>query len=74
MKSLNVNVMKIILVVAPLILTILTYTTRYMKKTDLYTCWFEPSSYDWILHGPNVILQIVRLFKKRNNFICFCLV
>ncbi|CAF1041975.1 unnamed protein product [Rotaria sordida] len=49
---------------APLILTILTYTTRYMKKTDLHTCWFEPSTYDWILHGPNVILQIF-------NFIIF---
>ncbi|CAF4123352.1 unnamed protein product [Rotaria sp. Silwood2] len=49
---------------APLILTIHTYTTRYLKRTDLHTCWFEPSTYDWILHGPNVILQIF-------NFIIF---
>ncbi|CAF3345037.1 unnamed protein product [Rotaria socialis] len=49
---------------APLILTMVTYTTRYMKKTDFHTCWFEPSTYDWILHGPNVILQIF-------NFIIF---
>ncbi len=45
--------------VAPLCLTIITYTTRFILKTDLYTCWFEPSAYDWILHGPNVILQLV---------------
>ncbi|CAF1315023.1 unnamed protein product [Adineta steineri] len=46
---------------APLILTIVTYTTRYLKKTHFYTCWFEPSSLDWILHGPNIILQIFNL-------------
>ncbi|CAF0872376.1 unnamed protein product [Adineta ricciae] len=49
---------------APLILTIVTYTTRYKTKTNLVTCWFEPSTYDWILHGPNIILQIF-------NFIIF---
>lgn len=51
---------------APFVLTAVTYTTRYMKKTDLYTCWFEPSTYDWILHGPNVILQIVSLQRPIN--------
>ena len=60
---------------APLHLTIITYTTRFFKKTDLHTCWFEPSIYDWILHGPNVVLQIVRLIiKKKKKFLNFCLV
>ncbi|CAF1612232.1 unnamed protein product, partial [Didymodactylos carnosus] len=27
-------------------------------------CWFEASRYDWILHGPNIILQIF-------NFVIF---
>lgn len=51
---------------APLTLTIITYTTRYILKKDLYSCWFEPSIYDWILHGPNVILQIV--IRKSSFF------
>lgn len=45
--------------VVPLILTSITYTTRYLVKKDLHTCWFEPSIYDWIFHGPNVVLQLV---------------
>ncbi|UJR28308.1 hypothetical protein I4U23_009553 [Adineta vaga] len=47
---------------APLYLTIITYITRVILRTDPYTCWFEPSIYDWILHGPNVILQILNFF------------
>ena len=50
----------IIFIGIPLILTTLTYIIRYIKKTDLHTCWFEASIYDWILHGPNIILQMVR--------------
>ncbi|CAF1257690.1 unnamed protein product [Rotaria magnacalcarata] len=52
---------------APLCLTIITYTTRFLLKKDLHSCWFEPSIYDWILHGPNVILQIL-------NFLIFAYV
>ena len=52
--------------VAPLILTLVTYATRYRLKTNLYTCWFEPSHLDWILHGPNVILQLVKQHERRN--------
>ncbi|CAF0752214.1 unnamed protein product [Adineta steineri] len=46
---------------APLYLTTSTYVIRWILKTDLYTCWFEPSIYDWILHGPNVVLQILNM-------------
>ncbi|CAF3729645.1 unnamed protein product [Rotaria sordida] len=56
----------------PLFLTIITYTTRYMLKKDLYTCWFEPSIYDWILHGPNMILQILNFLIF--NYVCILLV
>ncbi|CAF0800724.1 unnamed protein product [Adineta ricciae] len=47
---------------SPLYLTIITYITRAVMRQDLYTCWFEPSIYDWILHGPNVVLQIINIF------------
>jgi hypothetical protein len=57
--------------VVPLHLTIITYTTRYVLKKDLYTCWFEPSMYDWIIHGPNVVLQIV---IRKRNFSVFILI
>lgn len=50
--------------VAPLVLTVITYTVRYESKTNLQTCWFEPSTYDWILHGPNIILQLVNRCEK----------
>ncbi len=51
--------MNLIFIVVPLYLTIITFATRFILKKDLYSCWFEPSIYDWILHGPNIILQIV---------------
>ncbi|CAF3965248.1 unnamed protein product [Rotaria sp. Silwood2] len=57
---------------APLCLIIITYTTRFILKTDLYTCWFEPSIYDWIIHGPNMILQILNFLIF--NYVCIILV
>jgi len=45
---------QIVILAIPLMLTVITYVTRYLTKTDLHTCWFEPSTYDWLLHGPNV--------------------
>ena len=54
---------------APLYLITITYTTRYLLKKDLETCWFEPSFYEWIIHGPNVVLQIVsRIFPLEIGF------
>ncbi|CAF0817501.1 unnamed protein product [Rotaria sp. Silwood1] len=56
----------------PLCLTILTYTTRFILKKHLYTCWFEPSIYDWIIHGPNMILQILNFLIF--TYVCILLI
>lgn len=64
-RSLSSTDVRCFLVGIPLLLTVVTYTIRFIVKQDLRTCWFEPSIYDWILHSPNLLLQFVirRVFR-----------
>ena len=62
---------QIVIVVAPLILTLFTYAARFTFQNDWDTCWFEPSIYDWILHGPNILLQIVRRTRLIGAVQCY---